>query len=399
MPHITLETLGRGITASPTPTNATIVVQAWDAHGPKVQVSGPRVVSSPRNVITVVDGVPDREIHLGPTDGTYGQRWSFAFAGVDGEFVRFTDVPDVAEIDFGDLATLDPDTLQPSPGAVAAWESTVVAATQALQGAQAARLGAEAARDAALAGQFAGADLGTAHLDTVTTPGAYRQSNTARATTAQGYPEDGSPITMFVQTSGTGGAGLVQRVIVTARAGRAGMGEWIRTRGTSAESFSPWRFSPVIEVDQSVGRVYRAYDHINARLQMIHGDTGRRNITATGTTTTPFVGGSLILRRIGWTVSLELVNLFIGGQLASTNYVFDGMLPVGFRSPGASRLALAQVVASSGLLTVYGSGSDRIVITPGTTSPLYQTVMWQTTDAWPASLPGVPADAGGIPNL
>jgi len=80
-------------------------------------------------------------------------------------------------------------------GAETAQSGSVTARTgaeTARTGAESAKTGAEAARDVALAGQFAGASLGTVDLDTVTTPGVYRQNNQGNSTLARNYPAAGT---------------------------------------------------------------------------------------------------------------------------------------------------------------------------------------------------------------
>jgi len=352
--------------------DATVQLQCWAGDEPAVRVSGSGVVFPALETVKLRAGVPAAPIDYPPTLGTCCVKITVRCASFLLE--RYVAIPEAGPVDFDDLVDVDPGTFAPSLDAVTAWQAwrdaaEVLAVSASAAAASASTSAADAHADrVAAAASAASADVSRVAAGT----SAFNAGGSAAA--AQGSENAAAA------SASSAGTALASTLLAKTDTEKA------RDEALSA-----------LTISQTVGRVVTVWDKINQRPQMIYGDTGRRNITATGSTSTPFASGALILRRVGWTVSLEMVNLVISGQAASTNYVFDGILPVGFRSPAASRLTAAQVVASSGVLTVYGNGSDRIVITPGTTAPLYQTIVWQTVDAWPSSLPGI--TDGAIPTV
>lgn len=110
-------------------------------------------------------------------------------------------------------------------------------AETARTGAESAKTGAEAARDVALAGQFAGASLGTADLDTVTTPGVYRQNNQGNSTLARNYPAAGTLGALTVIQASTD-SWMQQEYDPS---GYAGQGRVVYRRVRTGGTWQPWR--------------------------------------------------------------------------------------------------------------------------------------------------------------
>lgn len=174
-------------------------------------------------------------------------------------------------------------------------ETARTGAETAQTGAQTARTAAEAAQAAATAATFGGTPLGDVSLDTLTTPGIYRQSTSTFATLANSYPAapNGGAWTITVLSSnGPGaGSGLSQKAVRT-WSSDAGRVEYIRTKGTSAGAWSAWsRFfttraaapasGPGAEIFmyEDVANVERQIPTLNNTLGTAHLDT----ITAAGT--------------------------------------------------------------------------------------------------------------------
>lgn len=120
-------------------------------------------------------------------------------------------------------------------GSVAARGDAETARTAA----QSAKADAEAAALVSQAGQFAGADLGTADLNTITTPGVRRQGTAVGAQIARNYPRDNMTGTLLTWPVGTG---LVIHIFIPH--GGAGItplrGYWMRRLASS--TWSSWIF-------------------------------------------------------------------------------------------------------------------------------------------------------------
>ena len=269
------------------------------------------------------------------------------------------------------------------PGAVATEVTTqvtphVTAAAGSATAAQTARAGAEAARNLALAGQFAGSDLGTANLNTITTPGVYRQGTTANATLVLNYPVASVQGVLEVFHS-TATSSIFQRYMQTTGTA-SGKGHWQRRYTSSA--WSAWGFVATQRVDQSAGRVIYAWDDVNNREQLIYGDTGWLDITASvGSVVT---GGSVFVRRYGATVFIALSGVTV--PIAGT---VNGALPIGFRIAHAVALPTPY-----GSITTWDTNGSLAFSALGTGR--YAGVSFPTSNAWPTTLPGTPV--GSIPN-
>lgn len=103
----------------------TIEATYWDARGPHVQVAGEGITFPRTFTIEIIDGIPVEPIELTPTDGRHGVSWVVKDDIVGHRLERFTEIPNVPEVDFGDLVDVDPRTFQPSASAVAAWVAAI----------------------------------------------------------------------------------------------------------------------------------------------------------------------------------------------------------------------------------------------------------------------------------
>lgn len=263
-------------------------------------------------------------------------------------------------------------------------------AGQAYAGALEQRQQAEAAAQAALAQNFGGALLGTAHLDTITTPGIGRQPTAASATTANGYPRDNIPGVLEVLRTDPSGTGMMQRYTATWPTPNTWIGcVWIRTRQATGSAWTGWVQQGLV-VDVTAGRAGYMRDYVNGRSQLVYGDTGWRDITAL--LANGWTAAFAYLRRTMHTVELQLLSPVAG--TATTVYT----LPSGFVPRGGISLMLRPTSGTSP--PVYGSvGSNGDVGLPLGSTPASggHSFTWTTTQNWPASLPGTPS--GQPPNL
>lgn len=242
----------------------------------------------------------------------------------------------------------------------------------------------------------AGSDLGSVHLDTVTTPGIYHQVNTA--TLANGYPiadrgtleviPIGSGVGMFVTQRYTVSDGAQRQRVVAMRRGQ-------NTTGTTWV-WEPWRSIPTQRVDTTAGRVVYTWDDVNAREQIIYGDTGMRDVSSLLTNGWSTSSGVVYLRRVGWTVLLAIANLSSAG-----NPTADVVIPAisGFNgSMGWVKFASAIRV---GQLFTHKPSIGLIVASTlsgwADTGGVRDQFTWHTNDAWPTTLPGTAV--GTIPNV
>lgn len=137
-------------------------------------------------------------------------------------------------------------------------------------------------------------------------------------------------------------------------------------------------------IKETAGRSVYVWDYTTNQELLIAGETGLRSIVASWDGGAG--GGRVELSRSG-----NRVQLVIYGNtatVATTKYT----LPVGFRPPAALMIAnplfgatgtdQRAIIGADGSVQVYGTAAGDSV---------YSTMNWQTTDAWPAVLPGVAA--------
>jgi hypothetical protein len=296
----------------------------------------------------------------------------------------------------GTSATAAASSADAASTSAGASETSRQAADVARTSAQTARTAAEAARDAALAQSFAGVDLGTADLNTITAPGIYRQNSSANATLAANYPSapNGGAWELRVTTSNpvASAAGLVQRMVRT-WSSDAGRGEWIRTKAAANGSWSLWRFIATQRVDKTAGIAIYTWDDIALREQLVYGDTGKRDVSAllAGVTAT-----TALLWRVG-----PLCTLYVSGMTTPEPFTPIYVPPTGFRGASETFTSFRENV-NTGAMVTYRALSGGVDATTKPANPVATwrwsgTASWTTTDPWPTTLPGNPV--GAIPNL
>ncbi len=253
-------------------------------------------------------------------------------------------------------------------------------------GAETAKTAAEAARDASLAGQFAGASLGTADLDTVTTPGVYRQNNQGNSTLARNYPAAGTLGVLTVIQASTD-SWMQQEYDPS---GYAGQGRVVYRRVRAGGNWQPWRAFTAQRIDKTAGIAIYTWDDISGREQFIHGDTGRRNIAADALNGWN-IQGQLNIRRVGYTV--HLLFGYLNPSAATSDVI--ALLAPGFRPPANSEF-FVRFGSGGGYVEAQNQGNLQAPRTLGIVGPSARICLsYQTSEAWPTSLPGT-AD-GAIP--
>lgn len=107
-------------------TGGTVTAQYWAGGAPYIAVDSDGVVFPAYMTVPVVDGQLTTVLDLTPTNEFCCVRWDVQY-GLH-HLTRYTLVPETGPVDFGDLVDVDPNTLVPSDGNVAAWEA--IAASQ-----------------------------------------------------------------------------------------------------------------------------------------------------------------------------------------------------------------------------------------------------------------------------
>lgn len=391
----------------------------FTATASRARAVGDGVVANKTITVSVVQGVPSEPILLDHSGVDWCWRLRVVFPSIGVRIDRTVAVPDVPSVEWADLVDVDPATLLPSESAVPAWTAAVGQVAAALadtetardgavtaqglseaardaavlargiaeiardgavvaQGAsEDARAGAEAARDLALAGQFAGSDLGTADLNTIITPGVYHQATPASATLARNYP---AASLQYALTVLPGGGSIRHQELVVASGPGAGYAKYARIY--TGVAWTSWQAIPVQRVDETSGRAIFTWDYKNNRWQLIYGDTGWRDITASvGSVVT---GGSVFVRRYGATVFITLL-----GVTVPINGTVAGALPIGFRIAHAVALPTPY-----GSITTWDTNGNLAFSALGTGR--YVGVTFLAGDTWPTTLPGTPV--GSIPS-
>lgn len=161
--------------------------------------------------------------------------------------------------------------------------------------------------------------------------------------------------------------------------------------------------SPEGRVTAPVGSIYTDTASTNGAIRWIkasgtgttgwkvqYGDTGWRSLTNSGVA--PGWSGGFYVRRIDNTVHIRLHQL-AAGEDATVTLV---NIPTGFRADSigsvVGRYLLHEADRESTMWRVYFAGSSLLLsVVPGPTARLYGDVSWNTSEAWPTSLPGTPA--------
>lgn len=139
-------------------------------------------------------------------------------------------------------------------------------------------------------------------------------------------------------------------------------------------------------IDQSAGRVLKAWDYLNKREQIIYGDTGYRSLPNDPAKTSDV--GNIIVRRLGSLVELNISDktVLVSGNVTLLN------LPAGFRPWAWVNTNLTTIYdsvspTSNGLRIT--SAGDVMVYSVAAGEVLRGHVVFMTPDPWPTSLPGI----------
>ena len=140
--------------------------------------------------------------------------------------------------------------------------------------------------------------------------------------------------------------------------------------------------------DESVGRRQFAWDTVNNRWQMVYGDTGWRDVSASLANSWT---GTLLVRRIGYIV---YVRATLGGTAATNNNLWS--FPSGWAClTTPSTHLLAGINNALAPIFAQANSGNAAIATPDRTNSIVITGAYSTGDAWPASLPG--SASGTIP--
>ena len=138
--------------------------------------------------------------------------------------------------------------------------------------------------------------------------------------------------------------------------------------------------------DETVGRRQFAWDTVNNRWQMVYGDTGWRDVSASLTNSWT---GTLLVRRLNYTVFVRTWNTVSGASATA-----DGLwtTPTGWTGDGGPNLISAATSANAFTLA-QSTGSAIACIARAAGIIIHGS--YATDDAWPATLPGTAS--GSIP--
>lgn len=157
-------------------------------------------------------------------------------------------------------------------------------------------------------------------------------------------------------------------------------------------------------LDSAPGSVWSPWERVDVRTDttvgtrvfvgntMIHGDTGRRSVPTLSTSldvSTSNLHGMWI-RRVGDLVTLTASGVWITGQWITES------LPLGFRPLSGEYIASRGIATVDGNVRTFGNSGTLIRLNfggpfPSPGSIVALNVTWHTADAWPTSLPGLPA--------
>jgi hypothetical protein len=139
--------------------------------------------------------------------------------------------------------------------------------------------------------------------------------------------------------------------------------------------------------DETVGRRQFAWDTVNNRWQLVYGDTGWRDVTASLNAIASVTYGYCYIRRIGAVVHVHArVTSTVATALASmyttpTGFRFrNGVADYGFTAFTATGAAGGRFVSAAGV--------DIYAQTFAAVTSLTLLFQYPTDDAWPATLPG-----------
>lgn len=240
-------------------------------------------------------------------------------------------------------------------------------------------------------GIVSGTDLLTTDLNSIKTPGVYRQPNTPGA--LLNYPQVLPGVLIVHERIAPGSFhSVVQEYQPVNSAQTAAV--FFKRYFYSNSTWGPWKAYASQRVDNTAGRAIYTWDDVNGREQLTYGDTGSRNITDL-VDATKWTVSIAKLRRVGAQVELRLGLTPLAG-VSGTVQVF-AQLPAGFQNQHSFNTVA--VDNTNVILPIGMSFSGGPLSINGVVSGRGLTVMlgFQTLNPWPTTLPGT-AD-GTIPNL
>ncbi|ALY08997.1 hypothetical protein GORDON_22 [Arthrobacter phage Gordon] len=230
----------------------------------------------------------------------------------------------------------------------------------------------------------AGQLTGSPDLNTIVTPGTYRNMDNLNATTALNFPNNGVAGHLLVIATGPQ---IITQIFWPINSAFGSRVQWVRSFNAT---WSPWRSFNSTRVDVTAGRAIYQWNDNTMNEQLIYSDTGWRTLTAE--VLNGWTAVAILVRRVGAMVFLRLYQ--VNGTAQTANTIVT--LPAGFRSgvfqyepcyTESSQLSTI-LVESTGNIKAAGSN-----IKYGMAA--YAEVKWSTTDVWPTTLPGTAS--GSIP--
>lgn len=215
--------------------------------------------------------------------------------------------------------------------------------------------------------------------NTITVPGEYAFNNMAGAVNGPGMAQMYGTLTVKVSDAYR----IVQTVYPTAT--QAGARAIYQRMCNLLGAWSTWYVYVATAIDTTAGRNIQIYDYVSNSMRTIAGDTGVRNITST---VPNYTSGTCSLSRNGNEVTLMMSDLVMSGATSGTLDL--SILPTGFRpqSVNMQYSTVGAVTTPVRRINLIANGVVRIY-SFANTDALTGVFKWTTTEAWPATLPGV----------
>jgi hypothetical protein len=241
-------------------------------------------------------------------------------------------------------------------------------------------------------GGWVSTSLGNVDLNTINIEGVYSQGNSSYATSLNNYPQTGTMGVLYVTRAN--GVGYFQQEFRTVASPNDANAIYIRTYANGM--WSAWKGHYATRISNTAGRAIYHYNDTTGGEQLIYGDTGERVITAD----TPYVvagWGSFRIRRIGSKVTLNIEGMDLTDP--GTNPLIY-TLPTGFRPAYDVRPVIVAENSFAHVRLFIGTTNGWVQAAARQSGSLTATngiIMWDTSDVWPTTLPGVAS--GSIPTL
>lgn len=238
-----------------------------------------------------------------------------------------------------------------------------------------------------------GSDLGTTVLDTIFTPGLYRQWNANNATTANGYPSNSSPGVLQVSKWSGEANGVLQEFTKLGSGGVTNSPQRPRItyKRYYGNMWSDWTAHVSQRVDNTAGRAVYTWDDVNNREQMIYADSGWRDITTM--LNSDYTATKVTTRRVGHQVFVNFDGIKSPTESGHSTFMTpaEGFKPDTVAGLGNMRYAIATEL----------TGVNGRVISPENNTygirflhyvagqTLHGSFSYFTREPWPTTLPGI----------